>query len=99
MDYRAALRERSGVGEYAHQVARALLASSTPDRVALTLFSSSLKDRLHVPDDLARASAIDRRVPVSVLTFAWHRLGWPPVESLCGARFDVAHSLHPLLMP
>jgi glycosyltransferase involved in cell wall biosynthesis len=103
IDYRPALRERSGVGEYAHQLVRALLAAFPPgDRngaIDLTLFSSSWKDRLHVPPDAAGAHAIDRRVPVRVLNFAWHRLRWPPIETLAGRRFDVTHSLHPLLMP
>jgi glycosyltransferase involved in cell wall biosynthesis len=26
-------------------------------------------------------------------------MGWPPVEQLAGARFDVVHSSHPLLLP
>jgi glycosyltransferase involved in cell wall biosynthesis len=103
IDYRPALRERSGVGEYAHQLCRALLAahprSSAARPLELTLFSSSWKDRLTIPAELDGAVAIDRRVPVSVLNFAWHRLGWPGVEILAGARFDVTHSMHPLLLP
>jgi glycosyltransferase involved in cell wall biosynthesis len=103
LDYRAALRERSGVGEYAHQLARALLAAShgaDHDRtLELTLFSSSWKHRLALAAELEGAGAIDRRVPGQVLNFAWHRLGWPPAETLTGRRFDVTHSLHPLLMP
>ena len=42
---------------------------------------------------------IDRRVPVGLLNLAWHRLGWPPAETLTGGAFDVTHSLHPLLLP
>jgi glycosyltransferase involved in cell wall biosynthesis len=103
IDYRPALRERSGVGEYAHQLSRALLAAHPHDAstrpLELTLFSSSWKDRLTVPAELAGAAAIDRRVPVSVLNFAWHRLGWPGAETLARARFDVTHSMHPLLLP
>jgi glycosyltransferase involved in cell wall biosynthesis len=103
IDYRPALRDRSGVGEYAHQLSRALLSAYPHDAASrpltLTLFSSSWKDRLAIPDDLAGAAAVDRRVPVSVLNFAWHRLGWPAAETLAGARFDVTHSLHPLLLP
>lgn len=99
MDYRAALRERSGVGEYAHQVARALLAAFGRNQLALTLFSSSWKDRLRLPADVSGSVGVDCRVPVSVLNLAWHRLGWPPVEYLARGAFDVAHSLHPLLMP
>ena len=101
IDYRSALRGRSGVGEYAHQLARALVARAggAPDhRTAITLFSSSWKDRLPT-SEISGAAAIDRRVPVALLNFAWHRLGWPPAEMLARASFDVVHSLHPLLMP
>jgi glycosyltransferase involved in cell wall biosynthesis len=103
IDYRPALRERSGVGEYTHELARALLAEY-PTRGAagaleLTLFSSSWTDRFTSVSELAGAARIDRRVPVSVLNLAWHRLGWPPIEIVAGGRFDVAHSSHPLLMP
>lgn len=104
IDYRAALRERSGVGEYAHQLAASLLkirASECTNQppIDLTLFSSSWKDRYQAGADLQLARTIDRRVPVGVLNFAWHRLEWPPIEVLAGAGFDVAHSMHPLLMP
>lgn len=101
MDYRAALRERSGVGEYTHELARALLAprAQAVAPIALTLFSSSWKDRVADQARLANAHVVDRRVPVRVLNFAWHRLQWPPAELLAGGAFDVAHSLHPLLMP
>lgn len=103
IDYRPALRGRSGVGEYAHQLVRALLrnsaASGSGMKVEVSVFSSSWKDRLQLPDELDGVRAIDRRVPVSVLNFAWHRLGWPPVETLTGGTFDVTHSLHPLLLP
>jgi glycosyltransferase involved in cell wall biosynthesis len=97
IDYRPALRERTGVGEYVHQLARALAAG--PDE--LTLFTSSWKDRPSAESvaELGGPVLIDRRIPVRLLTLAWHRLGWPPVESLCGRSFDVAHSPHPLLLP
>jgi glycosyltransferase involved in cell wall biosynthesis len=106
LDYRPALRDRSGVGEYGHQLARALLCAfpGNADRDAnrtldLTLFSSSWSDRLHPRPDLEGARYIDRQVPVRVLNFAWHRLQWPSAEALTGRTFDVTHSLHPLLMP
>jgi glycosyltransferase involved in cell wall biosynthesis len=103
IDYRPALRERSGSGEYTHQLAKALLAAfpaGTPSRaLELTLFASSWKDRFARPLDLAGAAAVDRRVPVSVLNFAWHRLGWPLAEALARGAYDVVHSPHPLLMP
>ena len=104
MDYRPALRQRSGVGEYTHQLVRALLAafrSGTPNRpLDVTLFSSSWKDRLQPSGaDLAGADKVDLRVPVRVLNFAWHRLGWPKADTLTGRAFDVTHSLHPLILP
>ncbi len=103
IDYRAALRQRSGVGEYAHQLSRALLRaeanSTAAGRLDLTLFTSSWKDRPVATPDVACATTIDRRVPVSVLNFAWHRFGWPPIEWLTGRTFDVVHSMHPLHVP
>jgi len=103
MDYRPALRERSGVGEYTHELVRALLAeypsNGAPDTLELILFSSSWKDRLHLTHEFDGAAVVDRRIPVRALNFAWHRLGWPSAESLTGRAFDVAHSSHPLLMP
>ncbi len=45
VDYRPALRARTGIGEYVHEVARALAATTGPAR-ALTLFSSSWADRV-----------------------------------------------------
>lgn len=99
VDYRPALRARTGIGEYVHEVARALAATTGPSR-ALTLFSSSWSDRIDpsVPGDLPGASFVDRRVPVRTLTWAWHRLGWPPIELLAGPC-DVVHSATPLLVP
>ena len=101
IDYRAALSRPSGVGEYTRQLAAGLAsihsAAGTP--VQTTIFSSSWKDRLQVPPELNGIAAVDLRLPVSVLNFAWHRLGWPHVETLTDSVFDVAHSLHPLLMP
>jgi glycosyltransferase involved in cell wall biosynthesis len=107
IDYRPALRDRSGAGEFTHQLVKALLAcyppsARTPGKssaLALTVFSSSWKDRLTETPDLHGASAIDRRVPVRLLNFAWHRLGWPQIERFTGLDFDVAHSSHPLLLP
>ena len=103
IDYRPALRERSGVGEYTHQLVTAMLAASPPresrNGLELSLFSSSWKDRLDASPELAGARTIDRRIPVRLLNLAWHRLEWPPVEWLGGGRFDVAHSSHPLLLP
>jgi glycosyltransferase involved in cell wall biosynthesis len=94
IDYRPALRERTGVGEYFHELARAL-AQGTDE---IVLFSSSWKDRIDVRD-IPKARLVDRRVPVRLLNLAWHRLEWPPVELLGAGPVDIAHSPHPLLLP
>jgi glycosyltransferase involved in cell wall biosynthesis len=103
IDYRPALRQRSGVGENIHQLVKALLGSgsgkTSSRELELTLFSSSWKDRLSPPRDLAGVAVVDRRLPVRVLNFAWQRIGWPPAEMLAGGGYDVVHSPHPLLMP
>jgi glycosyltransferase involved in cell wall biosynthesis len=101
IDYRSALRSRSGVGEYVHRLVHALAEINRPDSLPLdlTLFSSSWKDRLNANGDLPPVHVVDRRVPVALLNFAWHRLEWPAVESLANGNFDVTHSMHPLMMP
>jgi glycosyltransferase involved in cell wall biosynthesis len=96
VDYRPALRERTGVGEYVHRLVQAYSAAY-PDEV--TVFTSSWKDR---PDRALGTSlgarVVDRRVPVRLLNLLWHRAGWPPVEMLAGPA-DVVHAPHPLLIP
>src|SRR5687768_5531273 len=95
-DYRPALRERTGVGEYLHGLIGAY-AAAHPGEV--TLFTSSWKDRLS-PAVVAElgVTAIDRGIPVRALNLLWHRAGWPPIESVAG-DFDVVHAAHPLLIP
>src|SRR5262245_95482 len=99
VDYRPALRARSGVGEYVHQTARAFALQYPAD--SLTLFTSSWKDR--PPPSLAQscpgALVSEHRVPVALLNFAWHRFERPSIEFLTRARYDVAFSPHPLLLP
>jgi len=98
IDYRPALRDRTGVGEYIHQVAGALARTGNDH---ITAFTSSWKDRptAALASELPNVHIIDRRIPVRVLNFSWHRLRWPPVEVLASGEFDVAHSPHPLLLP
>src|SRR5688572_24721848 len=97
VDYRAALRARTGVGEYIRELIRAY-AAGHDDRVEI--FTSSWKDR-PAPGLAAELGVrvIDRRVPVRLLNLLWHRAGWPPVELLAGTEPDVAHAAHPLLIP
>jgi glycosyltransferase involved in cell wall biosynthesis len=96
VDYRPALRERTGVGEYIHQLARAYAAAY---RDEIVLFTSSWKDRpAHNVAGETGGRVIDRRIPVRILNYLWHRFEWPPAEMLAG-DVDVTHSAHPLLMP
>ncbi len=97
LDYRPALRQRTGVGEYVHEMAAAVARRLTPSE-RLLLFSSSWKDRLPPGGVVGGAETIDARVPVRVLNWAWHHLEWPPAERFAGP-VDIAHSTHPLLMP
>lgn len=96
IDYRPALRERSGAGEYTHQLVKALTRQKA---LELTLFSSSWRDRLVPSSELPGVRIVDRRAPVSLLNFAWHRLGWPAAEWIAGGSYDVTHSSHPLILP
>ena len=96
VDYRPALRERTGVGEYIHALVCAY-ARAHEDEVAL--FTSSWKDRpaAHLASETG-ASVIDRPIPVRVLNYLWHRLEWPPIELVSG-ECDIVHAAHPLLIP
>jgi glycosyltransferase involved in cell wall biosynthesis len=100
LDYRPALRARTGVGEFVHELARALSLSGPATGDSLTLFTTSWRDR---PDPglgatLGGAAVVDRKIPVRALVWAWNRLEWPPIERLAGGT-DVVHSQSPLLIP
>jgi glycosyltransferase involved in cell wall biosynthesis len=84
------------VGEYVHEIVRAYAAAHVDE---LAVFTSSLRDRpaSTTGGDIG-ASVIDRRIPVHLLNYLWHRLEWPPVEMLAG-RADVVHAAHPLIIP
>lgn len=96
VDYRPALRSRTGVGEYMHGLTCAY-TSMHPDEVGV--FTSSWKDRpaAGTAHEL-KVTVVDRRVPVRLLNYLWHRAEWPPVERLAG-EWDVVHAAHPLLIP
>jgi glycosyltransferase involved in cell wall biosynthesis len=101
IDYRPALRARTGAGEYIHELTRALAAETVPHGWSIAVFTSSWKDRpaATVAADLGSVRVIDRKVSGKLLNLLWHRLEWPPVERLAGGRFDVVHAAHPLLIP
>jgi len=114
IDYRPALRQRTGTGEYVYQLVRALTTeiglsapegdiplsskTGTPTDNTVKLFSSSWRDRLK-HNEITGLTTIDKRVPVSLLNLLWHRFEWPPIELLTGERFDVVHSAHPMMLP
>lgn len=98
IDYRPALRDRTGVGEWVHSLVSTLVeAEPVSDPLDLTVFSSSWKDRLD--QSFPRVTQVDMRIPVRLLNYCWHRFEWPPVEWLARNSFDVVHSPHPLLIP
>lgn len=100
VDYRPALRSRTGVGEYVHELLAALVRTRRPGE-EFTLFTSSWADRL-APGTAAAfpgVRLIDRRVPVKVLNWLWHRTEWPPIEWLAGRRIDLVHGAHPIAIP
>ncbi len=106
LDYRPALRDRTGVGEWVHQLAQHLLARTSSEaqnaaEFGLTLWTSSWRDRPTPASvaDLEGATIVDRRIPVRPLTWAWNRAGWPNVETLTSRSFDIVHSTSPLLLP
>ncbi|MDP6579170.1 MAG: glycosyltransferase family 1 protein [Vicinamibacterales bacterium] len=98
IDYRPALRQRTGVGLWVARLVEALAERQETSAPEITVFSSSWKDRL-VSDLPAGVTGVDRRVPVSLLNWLWHRMEWPDVASLAPGDFDVVHSPSPLLIP
>ena len=101
VDYRPALRERTGVGEFVHELVRAL--ADPADAAAsdeIVIFASSWKDRPSptLPLEIPGARIVDRRIPVRTLAWAWNNLEFPPVEWLAGPC-DIAHSQSPMLIP
>ena len=102
LDYRPALRERTGVGEFVHELTRALAADIHRQRRGdqLAILTTSWKDRpaASLAAELPNVEVIDRRVPVRAITWGWNRLGWPPVEWIAGAA-DVVHAQSPLMIP
>ena len=101
VDYRPALRERTGVGEFVHELVKALADQAERDRNdEIAIFTSSWKDRPApaLASEVPSIRVFDRWVPVRALVWAWNRLEWPPVEWLAG-RHDVVHSQSPLLIP
>tara|TARA_B100001123_G_C15336714_1_gene1033143 strand:- start:2791 stop:3942 length:1152 start_codon:yes stop_codon:yes gene_type:complete len=99
VDYRPALRKRTGVGELMHNYVCAYTRQPEAALDEVSIFTSSWKDRPD-PNAIAELGArvIDLKIPVRVLNYLWHRREWPPIERLTGT-VDVVHAAHPLLIP
>jgi len=82
-----------------HNLVRAYAHHPAAGSDEIAVFTSSWKDRpaAGVTSELG-ARVVDRRVPVRILNYLWHRLEWPPIETL-GTTADVVHAAHPLLIP
>ncbi len=97
LDVRPALSRPTGVGVYIGALATALPRLEPSSQ--FTLFTSSLRERWRHPLAGSNVDVVDRHIPVRALNFAWNRLSWPPIETLCGRGFDIVHSPHALLTP
>jgi hypothetical protein len=72
IDYRPALRRRTGVGLWVAKLVGALSGLSPDTAPEIVAFSSSWKDRFTAPLPAGVVRA-DRRVPVGLLNWLWHR--------------------------
>jgi len=97
VDLRPSLLRPTGVGAYILALAERLPGLAPEDR--FFLFSSSFRHRYPSRSWPANASLVDRRIPVRPLNFCWNRLGLPALDHLVGARLDLVHSPHPLIVP
>ena len=97
LDLRPSLARPTGVGSYVVALASRLPELAPDDR--FFLFSASLRNRYPERDFPGNAKVVDRRIPVRLLNYAWHRAQWPPLDRLVGAPLDLTHSPHPLLLP
>jgi glycosyltransferase involved in cell wall biosynthesis len=82
-----------------HNLVKALVRHPAAAGYEISVFTSSWKDRpaTHLGAELG-ADVVDRRVPVRVLNYLWHRREWPPIETF-RPGVDLVHAAHPLLIP
>jgi len=67
VDYRPALRERTGVGEFVHELVKALAQPTQRDRNdQVAIFTSSWKDRpaSSLASEMPSVRIVDVRIPV-----------------------------------
>jgi glycosyltransferase involved in cell wall biosynthesis len=87
----------TGVGRYVSGLAGGLARLDSENQYIL--FSSSLRERSHAEPPAPNFRIVDRRIPVRLLNAAWHWLGGPSLDLLCGQAIDITHSPHPLILP
>ncbi len=97
LDMRPALSQATGVGIYLRNLVRELSEIDTQNEYHL--FYSSWKEDAPKANYGKNFVIHNQKWPVRVLNFAWHRLGWPPVDWLIRSEMDVVHSPGPLLIP
>jgi glycosyltransferase involved in cell wall biosynthesis len=87
----------TGVGRYVTGLTGTLSKIDTENHYVL--FSSSLRERARSEALPGNFHLIDRRIPVRLLNWTWHRHGTPSLDRLCGKSIDITHSPHPLILP
>ena len=97
LDMRPALSAATGVGIYLRNLVAAL--SEIDDQNDYFLFSGSWKERLQIQCPDVNFHIRDRRIPVRLLNYFWHRYPFPSIEFLTGTDIQVVHSPSPLLIP
>jgi len=98
-DVRPFLKKETGVGVYFKHLLFHLAQIDKSNEYFL--FSSSFKDRFPVQKipPFSKKHFRDLRLPVKVMNFFWHKLGWPPLEYFFKTDFDLTHSPTPLILP
>jgi glycosyltransferase involved in cell wall biosynthesis len=91
-------KARAGLGRFAAEILRGLLAARTEDEFVLHGWSLSLDI-----EEIIRlgGTGVDysvRRIPGPVKREYWNRLPFPPIETIVG-MCDVFHSMDPFLPP
>ena len=99
LDLRPFLKEETGIGVYYRNLLFSLAKIDLENEYFL--FSSSLKDRfsLNKIPAFAKMNFRDFHYPVEVINFCWHRLLFPPLDSIFKQSLDLTHSPTPLILP
>ncbi len=97
IDYRPALRQPTGIGWYIRWLLDAMIARH-PD-IEWYVFSSSYRDRLHLPWSAPNVHPVDRRWSVRLLDYLWTYWHWPAFENFLPGPVDLVHVPYPQIVP